>query len=244
MVGLSYPGIAQLFVASHPAAAPRRHHAAVGLRRHRPGRARSRRHLQQGVRARPGPRRCSTTPKPYGQGWSEDRRDAGDEICAANQKMRLQNVDAVAKARKYDYYEPVSRRPAQPGAVRRRHRGARLPRRAPSRTSRPAGDSRSCSTSSPTPRCSTSASTTAPTPTASPRQPGRVEGVPRPLRRRPPGGDPAGRQDLHAADHEADLRRRPDTAGAALPGRALGCGRPGQVRGGATDPPGLRERRR
>jgi predicted acyl esterase len=43
--------------------------------------------------------------KPYGQAWTKARADAGDETCAANQKLRLQNPDMLAEVRANPFYD-------------------------------------------------------------------------------------------------------------------------------------------
>ncbi|HQZ37166.1 MAG TPA: CocE/NonD family hydrolase, partial [Ilumatobacteraceae bacterium] len=42
--------------------------------------------------------------KPYGQGWTKDRADGGDTRCADNQLLRLQNPDLVAEIDDNPYY--------------------------------------------------------------------------------------------------------------------------------------------
>ena len=53
-------------------------------RRHRPGRAGPRRHLQRGLRPLLG-RRGLNKAEPYGQGWEQDLVDGGDTTCEENQ---------------------------------------------------------------------------------------------------------------------------------------------------------------
>jgi predicted acyl esterase len=43
--------------------------------------------------------------RPFGQAWTKGRADAGDETCAANQKLRLQNPDMLAEVRANPFYE-------------------------------------------------------------------------------------------------------------------------------------------
>ncbi len=42
-----------------------------------------------------------------GQGWAKDRIAAGDDVCAANQSLRAQNPDLVAEVFESPYYDPV-----------------------------------------------------------------------------------------------------------------------------------------
>ena len=71
MVGISYPGITQLFVAAHPAAAPRRDHAALGHRRHR-HHLLPRRHPQQRLRARLGQGSRARRAAASARSWEQD----------------------------------------------------------------------------------------------------------------------------------------------------------------------------
>ena len=107
MVGISYPGITQLVRRRHPAAEPQLDHAAVGDRRQLPGNAVSRRHPQHRLRRRRGPSRSMDKSKPFGQAWTKERADAGDTICADNQKLRLQNPDLVKEIDDNPYYSPT-----------------------------------------------------------------------------------------------------------------------------------------
>ena len=113
MVGLSYPGISQLFVA---ATQPPSLAAITPLSVYDD--------TARGVLAPGGifnkgfalswAKEVGTKARPYGQGWERARVDAGDATCRANQKMRGQNVDAAAKARKYAFYEPSVADPVNP----------------------------------------------------------------------------------------------------------------------------------
>jgi uncharacterized protein len=113
MVGLSYPGIAQLFVAS---AQPPSLAAITPLSVYDD--------TARGVLAPGGvfnegfalswADEVLTNAEPYGQGWEQDVVDAGDPICADNQLLRGQNVDAVSKAKQYPYYEPAVADPLNP----------------------------------------------------------------------------------------------------------------------------------
>ena len=67
--------------------------------------------------------------KPYGQGWTKERADAGDTMCADNQKMRLQNPDILAEVEANPYLRGDARRSDRPGHVRRPDRRAGVHRR-------------------------------------------------------------------------------------------------------------------
>ena len=105
MVGLSYPGIAQVFVASTQ---PPSLAAITPLSVYDD--------TVRGVLAPGGifnegfalswAESVLDNAEPYGQGWEQDVVDAGDDTCADNQLLRGQNVDAVAKARSYPNYVP------------------------------------------------------------------------------------------------------------------------------------------
>ena len=166
MVGISYMGISQLFVGPDPAAAPAGHHPAVGHRRHVPLDALPRRHPQQRLRARAGPRSGSTSAKPAAHQWVQDRIAGGDTTCAANQTLRLQSVDLLAEIDDNPYYE-AGRRRAGARARSSTRSTCRPISAARSRTSRPAASGRRCSTTSRRRRCCGSTSPTACTPRAS-----------------------------------------------------------------------------
>lgn len=105
MVGLSYPGIAQMFVAS---TRPPSLAAITPLSIYDD--------TVRGVLAPGGifnegfalqwAENVLDNAEPYGQGWEQDVVDDGDQTCADNQLLRGQNVDAVAKARSYPNYVP------------------------------------------------------------------------------------------------------------------------------------------
>lgn len=113
MVGLSYPGISQLFVAS---AAPPSLAAITPLSVYDD--------TARGVLAPGGifndgfalewADRVLAEAEPFGQGWEKDRVAEGDATCEQNQELRGQNVDAVAKAQQYEYYEPPVADPLNP----------------------------------------------------------------------------------------------------------------------------------
>lgn len=113
MVGLSYPGISQLFVA---AAQPPSLAAITPLSVYDD--------TARGVLAPGGifnegfalqwAEEVLDSAQPYGQGWEQELVDAGDETCRENQALRGQNVDPVAKAKRYPYYDPVVADPLNP----------------------------------------------------------------------------------------------------------------------------------
>jgi predicted acyl esterase len=105
MVGLSYPGITQLFVASvkPPSLAAITPLSVIGNAETTliPGGI-----LNDGF---------ATTwityvldgAKPYGQGWEQGRVDAGDLECKENQLLHGQLIDNVAQARMTQFYDPA-----------------------------------------------------------------------------------------------------------------------------------------
>lgn len=106
MVGISYPGITQLFVA---ATQPPSLEAITPLSV-----------LDDSYRATLYPGGILNTgfavtwmqerldeSKPYGQAWTKQRADGGDTVCAANQKLRLQNPDLVTEIKDNPYYPPT-----------------------------------------------------------------------------------------------------------------------------------------
>lgn len=105
MVGLSYPGISQMFVASTQ---------PPGLAAIAPFSIYD--DTVRGVLAPGGifndgfalswADEVLNKAKPYGQGWERELVDAGDEVCEQNQLLRGQNVDASQKALAHDYYVP------------------------------------------------------------------------------------------------------------------------------------------
>jgi len=113
MVGLSYPGIAQLFVAS---AQPPGLAAITPLSVYDD--------TARGVLAPGGvfnegfaltwADEVLSNAEPYGQGWEQEVVDAGDTVCADNQLLRGQNVDAVSKAQQNDFYDPEVADPLNP----------------------------------------------------------------------------------------------------------------------------------
>ena len=105
MVGLSYPGIAQVFVASTQppslaAISPLSIYDDTVRGVLAPGGI-----FNEGF-ALEWAENVLDNAEPYGQGWEQAVVDAGDETCAENQLLRGQNVDAVDKARSYPNYVP------------------------------------------------------------------------------------------------------------------------------------------
>lgn len=113
MVGLSYPGISQLFVAStqppHLAAiTPLSVYDDTARGVLAPGGIYNKGFALSWAEA------VLNEAKPYGQGWEQTVVDGGDTTCADNQKLRAQNVDAVAKAQSAKYYEADIADPVNP----------------------------------------------------------------------------------------------------------------------------------
>ncbi len=104
MVGLSYPGITQLFVASAkpPGLAAIAPMSVIGSTDSTllPGGI-----LNDGF-AVSWVTNVLAKAVPYGQGWEQKRVDAGDTICAENQLLHSQLIDNVAQARQITYYLP------------------------------------------------------------------------------------------------------------------------------------------
>jgi uncharacterized protein len=105
MVGVSYPGISQLFVAS--TAPPSL--AAITPLSVLDDAARSTLYpggiLNTGFALDWSDERESDA-APYGQGWEQGRVDAGDTECEANQLLRLQNTDARALIEANPFHVP------------------------------------------------------------------------------------------------------------------------------------------
>lgn len=104
MVGISYPGISQLFVAAtQPPALVAITPLSVLDDSYRstlyPGGI-----LNTGFAVTWTEERMSNA-EIYGQGWSKEQADSGDAECAANQKVRLQNPDLLAEIRDNPFYE-------------------------------------------------------------------------------------------------------------------------------------------
>lgn len=103
MVGISYPGISQLYVA---ATQPPSLNSITPLSvlddstRHTlyPGGI-----LNTGFAVNWTQERVDSA-KPYGQGWTKEMADGGDTVCADNQLLRLQNPDLIAEINDNPFY--------------------------------------------------------------------------------------------------------------------------------------------
>ena len=103
MVGISYPGISQLFVAAtRPPSLEAITPLSVLDDSYRstlyPGGI-----LNTGFAVKWTQERIDSA-KPYGQAWSKDRADGGDTRCADNQLLRLQNPDLLQEIEDNPYY--------------------------------------------------------------------------------------------------------------------------------------------
>ncbi len=103
MVGVSYPGISQLFVAqtqppSLAAITPFSVLADSAISTLYPGGI-----LNTGF-AVPWTEERLREAQPEGQQWAADRIAAGDEVCDANQDLRLQNPDLLAEITENEYW--------------------------------------------------------------------------------------------------------------------------------------------
>lgn len=104
MVGVSYPGISQLFVAqtqppSLAAITPFSVIADSAISTLYPGGI-----LNTGF-AVPWTAERVEQARPNGQRWAVDRIDAGDTTCEANQQLRLQNPDLLAEITDTEYWD-------------------------------------------------------------------------------------------------------------------------------------------
>ena len=113
MVGLSFPGITQLFVAAtrppHLAAiAPMSVIADTGSSTLRPGGIYNDGFAQEWIR------NVLNKAEPYGHGWIRDVAESGDAICEENQLLHSQLLDAVTKGRNNPYYTDEVARPVDP----------------------------------------------------------------------------------------------------------------------------------
>ena len=113
MVGISYPGISQLFVASTrppslAAITPLSVLDDVYGSTLYPGGL-----LNTGFAVAWGEERFDQA-KPYGQGWARDQADDGDQICADNQLVRLQNPDLLQTIEDNPYYSAAIGDPLAP----------------------------------------------------------------------------------------------------------------------------------
>ncbi len=105
MVGLSYPGITQLFVAQarppHLAAITPLSVIGSANTTMLPGGI-----LNDGF-ATAWIENVISKAQPYGQGWEQSQVDAGDTMCAENQLLHGQYIDNVEQARRTTYYVPA-----------------------------------------------------------------------------------------------------------------------------------------
>lgn len=105
MVGLSYPGISQLFVASQrpPSLAAIAPMSVIGSTTTTllPGGILNDGFALSWVSA------VLSKAVPYGQGWEQKRVDEGDEICKENQLLHGQLVDNVAQAKQFQFHVPA-----------------------------------------------------------------------------------------------------------------------------------------
>jgi predicted acyl esterase len=112
MIGISFPGISQLFVAStqppHLAAiTPLAVISGVDTTMN-PGGI-----LNNGFAVQWG-QQVLDRADPYGHGWEQDQVDGGDIVCAENQLLHSQKVDIIAKAYAHPFYEPAIYDPLNP----------------------------------------------------------------------------------------------------------------------------------
>ena len=115
MVGLSFPGITQLFVAAarppHLAAiAPMSVLADTGSSTLRPGGIYNDGFAQEWIQ------HVLNRAEPYGHGWIRDVVDSGDAVCEENQKLHSQLLDAVTKGRENPFYTDDVARPVDPSS--------------------------------------------------------------------------------------------------------------------------------
>ncbi|MBP7929913.1 MAG: CocE/NonD family hydrolase [Acidimicrobiia bacterium] len=113
MVGLSYPGISQLYVAStrppHLAAiAPFSVYDDVARGITAPGAMYNTGFAGEWIE------QVLRRARPYGQGWERGRVNAGDTTCAENQLLRYQNVDNTEVASSQEFYDPALVDPLNP----------------------------------------------------------------------------------------------------------------------------------
>ncbi len=113
MVGISYSGISQLFVAStQPPSLAAITPISVIEDTYRstlyPGGIYNNGFAKSWADSRQGSNEA------YGQEWVQREVDAGDEVCAANQSLRSQNVDLIEEAALNAYYDPEIGDPISP----------------------------------------------------------------------------------------------------------------------------------
>jgi hypothetical protein len=112
MVGISFPGISQLFVASTrppslAAITPLAVISGVDTTMS-PGGI-----LNNGFAVEWGTQVLDRA-DPYGHGWEQERVDAGDTVCEENQLLHSQKVDIIQKALDHPYYEAEIYDPLNP----------------------------------------------------------------------------------------------------------------------------------
>ena len=131
MLGISYGGISQLFVAATDPPAPGGDRAAVGDRRAPPRRC-TRAGSSTPASRWGGPRTASRDALPAsrttGEAWAFKRIQEGDQTCKANQVLHGEAPNLVAQVRANHYYVPACRRPAGSDHLRAQDPRARLPR--------------------------------------------------------------------------------------------------------------------
>jgi uncharacterized protein len=112
MVGISFPGISQLFVAStHPphlaAITPLAVISGVDTTMN-PGGI-----INDGFAVEWG-QQVLDRADPYGHGWEQAKVDDGDLLCEENQLLHSQKVDIIEKAYTHPFYEPAIYDPLNP----------------------------------------------------------------------------------------------------------------------------------
>ncbi|MCS6913946.1 MAG: CocE/NonD family hydrolase [Myxococcota bacterium] len=112
MVGLSYPGISQLFVAAAqpPSLAAITPLSVIGS----PSTTLAPGGIFNNGFAVEWIERVLRRADPYGQGWERERVEAGDSICAENQLLHGQKADNLTEARNTLFYEPERLDPLNP----------------------------------------------------------------------------------------------------------------------------------
>ncbi len=113
MVGISYPGISQLFVAqlqppSLASIAPLSVISDTGRGTLYPGGI-----LNNGFATGWADERQADA-RPFGQAWSKKRRDNGDQVCIDNQRFRGQNPDLPTLIAENNFYVPAVADPIAP----------------------------------------------------------------------------------------------------------------------------------
>ena len=114
MTGLSYPGIAELFVAStHPPSLAAITPLSVIGNTYTTGRPGG---IFNDGFALEWASKVLDKAGPYGQGWEQAQVDAGDTICKENQLLHGQRVDIVQKSKDTPYYSDEILKPLNPTA--------------------------------------------------------------------------------------------------------------------------------